>query len=247
MSDFLTIKPASELHTDNVQSRFLLDEVSDSNLILKKSLQRIQRILVQKTRPFFVYDCEDGMLDNTALTQLISNPAKKNYYKQKKDGQIPSTCVTFLLDSGFYHNDEIARTMASMLDITLNMLEKSSINSELYGCDGINIIKYKGTFDTWNKSKVAISKLLMLEKVMFNGWDNVLKTIIFRQKKYYDDKKVLFFLTSTPLDAKTESYAKRNNITYVHLDLSGAGGAMDIQNLFITKLSSIFGLKFKKI
>lgn len=245
MKDSLAIKKATEAYSGEKLTRALLDTANEFNRGAKKGFWRLERLLTQKRRSHFIYDCPDGILDSSRFTRVVTNPTEMNYYKRRIDGEIGETCVMFVVDGESFISEDGRSAIASVIDTTIRMFEQASIRSELYGCNGKSILEYKSSFETWTKAKDSISLLLLLEPNAFDGWDTVLKTLILKQSRYFEANKILFFITKKPVNFHTYVYALRNKVKYEHFDVLDLSTAQDIYPMFLKKASEMFRLNLK--
>ncbi len=245
MKDYLTIKHISEIDESEDETRFILNDINDANVDIKKSLKHIEKILAPKRMPFYEYYREDGILDSTMMTQIVSNPLKQEFYKQRKAGEIPESCITFMIDSMSFSSIENRNVILSIIDNVIKIFDSVNINSELYGFNGNNIIKYKKSSEKWQKSQKNIAKFLRQEPLEFYDWETVLKSIIIGQKKYFEENRILFFITNKAMDFNIYTYGLRNKIKYEHLNTQEAGNSNALKSLLIRKIALSFNLKSK--
>lgn len=108
---------------------FRRDSVSD----VARWARRLQRHLqVQQTR-FWNFDREEGLLDCSRLTRVITDPTQPLTFKQERSANFPATAVTILVDnSGSMRGPPISMA-AACAEILGSVLERCGVQSEILG------------------------------------------------------------------------------------------------------------------
>ncbi len=101
--------------------------------ITARLASRLQRLLLARQARQWIYDEEDGLLDNKKLTRLIIDPNYSYYYKHENETDYRDTVVTLLIDnSGSMRGRPI--TMAAIsADILSRTLERCGVKVEILG------------------------------------------------------------------------------------------------------------------
>lgn len=154
--------------------------------ITARLANRLQRLLLAKQARQWLYDEEDGMIDNKKLSRLITHTNYEAIYKREKDTDFRDTVFTLLIDnSGSMRGRPI--TMAALCaDIIARTLERCGVKVEILGFttkewkgglaykqwlkDGkpayagrlndLRHIIYKSADSTWRKSKKNLGLML---------------------------------------------------------------------------------------
>ncbi len=228
------------------QLRIDLDFFNENNASVRKRMWKLERVLAQKRRPFFLYDCTDGILDITRITQVIANPLKLDYYKQLKKGEVPESCITFVLDSTCFSSISIQEEIVSAIDMSIKMLERTDISSEIYSNDEDGLVVFKTNHEKWQKSRNKIALMLKEEAQYMADWDLVIKSLILNKKKYHEENQLLIFITADRVyNFNTHLFAMRNKVKYEQLDIKDVQSSENIGVAIVKKISEAFGIKSK--
>ncbi|MDX1974210.1 MAG: hypothetical protein SFT92_00885 [Rickettsiales bacterium] len=94
---------------------------------------KLQRLLLARQAREWLFDEEDGMIDNRRLSRVIIHPDYERFYKREKDTEFRDTVVCLLIDnSGSMRGRPI--TMAAMsADIICRTLERCGVKTEILG------------------------------------------------------------------------------------------------------------------
>lgn len=114
--------------------RLMLDQqVRHVQSLIVKLANRLQRRLMAQQTRNWEFDLEEGLLDTSRLTRIITNPALSLSYKREKPMEFRDTVVTLLLDnSGSMRGRPI--TLAAMsADILARTLERCGVKTEILG------------------------------------------------------------------------------------------------------------------
>ncbi len=245
MKAFPTINQTNLLRDSLRISRAHLDEINRSNVLAKRKINHLERILTQKRRQFFVYDSPEGIIDSSRFTQIITNPLEQNYYKKSQDGEIKSTSISFVIDSAIFYLQDFS-DIISLLDMTIQSFEKSEINTELFYYDA-ELVKYKDNYDSWFNSKYNISSLLSVDsqysEKIDEDLDKILKYLILNKSHASEANKILFFITNRAEDIKISSLARTQQVLYQHFNMLELPQDTEVKIAFIKKLSELFNLK----
>lgn len=112
---------------------FLDQQLTNFKSSTSRLANKLQRKLMATSRMEWEYDQEEGMLDNTRLTRLITNPNAVMAYKKPRESQFRDTVVSILIDnSGSMRGRPIA-IAATVSDILARVLERCGVKVEILG------------------------------------------------------------------------------------------------------------------
>jgi cobaltochelatase CobT len=127
---------ASDLYDDATLERLrgMLDaHVGGRAADVARWAHRLQRTLLAWQMRSWQFDCDEGILDDSRLTRLVTEPLSGAVYKRESEIRFPATAVTLLLDnSGSMRGTPIA-TAAACADLLGRVLERSGITTEILG------------------------------------------------------------------------------------------------------------------
>lgn len=110
----------------------------DQKLTLLQSVtsrlaNRLQRLLLAKQARTWLFDEEDGMIDNRKLTKIITQPSYEQIYKREKDTDFRDTVVTLLIDNSGSMRGRPITIAALSADIISRTLERCGVKVEILG------------------------------------------------------------------------------------------------------------------
>ena len=117
--------------------------------LISRVANRLQRKLQAQQLRSWHFDLEEGLLDTSKLTRVVTNPLQSLSFKQKKNAMFKDTVVTLLIDnSGSMRGRPIALA-AMATDILARTLERCGVKVEVLGFTTIN---WKGgkAFKDWH-------------------------------------------------------------------------------------------------
>lgn len=124
------ICPPAELD----QLRRILDEhLKNSQVVISKLANRLQRKLMAKQNRNWNFDLEEGLLDTSRLTNVILDPFQPLAFKQEKDTRFKDTVVSLLIDSSGSMRGRSITIAAMCADILGQTLERCSVKVEILG------------------------------------------------------------------------------------------------------------------
>jgi cobaltochelatase CobT len=114
--------------------RTLLDkQLAQYHTVITKLANRLQRKLMAKQQRSWQFDMEEGILDTSRLSRIISNPNIPLTYKKELETDFKDTIVTLLIDnSGSMRGRPIA-IAAMSADIIARTLERCGVRTEILG------------------------------------------------------------------------------------------------------------------
>lgn len=124
------ICPPEEL----IRLREQLDQhLGDLQKLVGRFANRLQRVLLAQQQRSWDFDQEEGQLDCSRLTRVLTEPLAPLTFKQERDTEFRDTVVTLLLDnSGSMHGRSI-RVAAVSADILAATLERCGVKVEVLG------------------------------------------------------------------------------------------------------------------
>jgi len=107
-----------------------LDELQP---LLGRFANKLQRVLMAQQLRSWNFDLDEGQLDCSRLTRVLTEPLSPLTFKQEKETEFRDTVVTLLLDnSGSMHGRSI-RVAAVCADILSSTLERCGVKVEVLG------------------------------------------------------------------------------------------------------------------
>jgi len=114
--------------------RAVLDQhLQDSQVVISKLANRLQRKLMAKQNRKWNFDLEEGMLDTSRLPNVIIDPFQALAFKQEEDTQFRDTVVSLLIDSSGSMRGRSITIAAMCADILGRTLERCSVKVEILG------------------------------------------------------------------------------------------------------------------
>ena len=114
--------------------RKTLDQhIGDLQKSVGRFANRLQRVLMAQQNRSWEFDLDEGQLDCSRLTRLLTDPLMPLTFKQEKETEFRDTVVTLLLDnSGSMHGRSI-RVAAVCADVLSSTLERCGVKVEVLG------------------------------------------------------------------------------------------------------------------
>ena len=100
---------------------------------LRLRLDRLQRLLLAQQNRSWEFDKDEGILDTSRLTKIITDPLTPLSFKQEKDTKFKDTIVTILVDSSGSMRGRSMTTAAISADIIGATLDRCNIKTEILG------------------------------------------------------------------------------------------------------------------
>lgn len=135
-TDFDEVVRPADICTNEelVRLRDQLDQlIGDLQKLVGRFANRLQRVLLAQQQRSWDFDQEEGQLDCSRLTRVLTEPLAPLTFKQERDTDFRDTVVTLLLDnSGSMHGRSI-RVAAVSADILASTLERCGVKVEVLG------------------------------------------------------------------------------------------------------------------
>lgn len=162
--------PAEEL----ARLRNYLDQqLKPLQSVVGRLANRLQRRLMAKQNRAWSFDLEEGLLDTSRLTRVITDPMQALSFKQEEDMPFKDTVVTLLLDNSGSMRGRPIMVAALCADILARTLERCGVKVEILG---FTTIAWKGgsSKDAWLKADrpPQPGRLNDLRHVVYKGADS---------------------------------------------------------------------------
>ena len=135
-SEFDEVVFADELCESDELDRLrgVLDQhLQNSQIIISKLANRLQRKLMAQQNRSWDFDLEEGVLDTSRLPSIIIDPFSPLAFKQEKDTKFRDTVVSILIDSSGSMRGRSIGIAAMCADILGRTLERCSVKVEILG------------------------------------------------------------------------------------------------------------------
>tara|TARA_B100001029_G_C15044309_1_gene445974 strand:+ start:5 stop:1804 length:1800 start_codon:yes stop_codon:yes gene_type:complete len=258
-NEFDEFTKAEDLETDEELSR--LRASLDQQLIqlknfISKLANKLQRKLLAKQNRSWEFDLEEGMLDTSKLTRVITDPFNSLSFKKEKQTEFKDTLVTILIDNSGSMRGKPISVAAICADILSRTLEKCSVKVEILGfttkhwkggssreqwagsgkpknpgrLNDLRHIVYKSADVPWRQIKKNMGLMLKEGLLKENIDGEALRWAYSKMNKRKEERKILMIISDgAPVDDSTLS---ANTSDYLENDLKNTVS-------FIEKLSSI--------
>ena len=135
-SDYDEIKKAEELENENEITRLrknLDQQLTNLQNLVTKLANKLQRQLLAKQNRSWEFDLEEGMLDTSKLSRVVTDPFHPLSYKMEKEIEFKDTIVTLLIDNSGSMRGRPISVAAICADILSRTLERCSVKVEVLG------------------------------------------------------------------------------------------------------------------
>lgn len=127
---------AEELENNEeiIRLRKNLDQqLTNLQSLVAKLAKKLQRQLLAKQNRFWEFDLEEGLLDTSKLSRVITNQLHPLSYKMEKEIEFKDTIVTILIDNSGSMRGRPISVAAICADILSRTLERCSVKVEILG------------------------------------------------------------------------------------------------------------------
>ncbi len=100
---------------------------------VSKLANKLQRLLMAQQNRSWSFDLEEGVLDTSRLTRVITDPTAPLTFKQEDDSSFRDTVVTLLLDNSGSMRGRPIMVAALCADILARTLERCNVKVEILG------------------------------------------------------------------------------------------------------------------
>ena len=112
---------------------YLDQQLSALHSVVARLANRLQRRLMAKQNRAWTFDLEEGVLDVSRLTRIITDPTAPLSFKQEEDTDFRDTVVTLLLDNSGSMRGRPIMVAAVCADILARTLERCAVKTEILG------------------------------------------------------------------------------------------------------------------
>jgi cobaltochelatase CobT len=123
---------ASQTELDHLRQQ-LDQKLSQFQSVTARLASKLQRLLMAKQARHWVFDEEDGIIDNRKLSRIIIHPDFDKIYKYEKDTEFRDTVVTLLIDNSGSMRGRPITIAALSADIISRTLERCGVKVEILG------------------------------------------------------------------------------------------------------------------
>lgn len=224
--------------------RTTLDEhIELHSKVVGKLAGQLQRLLMAQQNRHWKFDLEEGLLDATRLTRIITQPHSSLSFKQESDTEFKDTVVTLLVDNSKSMLGKPIAIAASCADILTQTLERCGISVEILGftttelhggplfrrwkedgksqdpgrLNGLRHIIYKPADVSYRRARSGFGVMLHKDLLKQNIDGEALLWASERLRHRPEERKILLVISDgAPIDTSTQS-ANRENYLIDHL------------------------------
>ncbi len=149
--------------------RNLDQQLSGLHGVISKLANRLQRMLMAQQMRSWDFDLEEGILDTSRLTRVVTNPLHALSFKMENETDFKDTVVTLLIDNSGSMRGRPITIAAMCADILARTLERCGVKVEILGF----------TTKAWKGGKTRV-KWLENDKPPKPGRLNDLRHIIYK-------------------------------------------------------------------
>ena len=234
-SKFDEVIKANQLENEEELSR--LRENLDQQLhqlknFISKLANKLQRKLLAKQNRSWDFDLEEGILDTSKLTRVITDPLNSLSFKKESDVEFKDTLVTLLIDNSGSMRGKPISVAAICADILSRTLERCGVKVEILGfttchwkggssrelwmkknkpafpgrLNDLRHIIYKSADMPWRQSKKNLGLMLKEGLLKENIDGEALKWAHSKMSKRKEERKILMVISDgAPADDSTLS------------------------------------------
>ncbi len=212
---------------------------------------KLQRKLLAKQNRSWEFDLEEGILDTSKLTRVITDPFNSLSFKKEKETDFKDTLVTILIDNSGSMRGKPISVAAVCADILSKTLERCSVKVEVLGfttkhwkggssremwmsnnkpklpgrLNDLRHIIYKSADIPWRQSKKNMG-LMLKEGILKENIDGeALRWAFNKMNKRKEERKILMVISDgAPVDDSTLS---ANLSDYLEKDLKNTVNAIE--------------------
>ena len=229
---------------ESMRLRNQLDNLIKPHLpTIGKLANRLQRLLLAKQNTDWTFNLEEGVLDNSRLNRIITNPNYPLSFKQESENNFKDTVVTLLIDNSGSMRGRSISLAAICGDIIGSTLERCQVKTEILGfttkhwkggdskkmwiingnssnpgrLNDIRHIIYKSADNSWRRSRKYFGAMLREGLLKENVDGEALAWSHERLIKRPEERKILIVISDgAPVDDSTLS-ANREDFLDNHL------------------------------
>ena len=244
--EIITAQDLCEDEELNRLRKYLDQQLKSFQTIISRLANRLQRKLLAKQNRSWEFNIEEGLLDTSRLTRVITDPFYSLSFKKEKDTDFKDTVVSLLIDNSGSMRGRPITVAAMSADILARTLEKCGVKVEILGfttkawkggksreswmqnnkppspgrLNDLRHIIYKAEDEPWRRSKKNLG-LMMREGLLKENIDG--EALLWAHKRLqnrYEARKILMVISDgAPVDDSTLSV---NSGNYLEKHLRGA-------------------------
>jgi cobaltochelatase CobT len=111
----------------------LQENIQKYHTISSRLAARLQRLLMAQQTRQWIYEQEDGMIDNARLARIVARPDMTDIYKREQESNFRDTVVTLLIDNSGSMRGRPITVAATCADILARTLERCGVKVEVLG------------------------------------------------------------------------------------------------------------------
>ena len=130
------VVPAEELCDAEELARlraYLDQQIQQFSSVVSRLANKLQRRLLAQQNRSWSFDLEEGVLDVSRLTRIITDPTAPLSFKQEDDTEFRDTVVTILIDNSGSMRGRPIMVAAVCADILARTLERCAVKVEILG------------------------------------------------------------------------------------------------------------------
>ena len=232
-SDLSNVKEINRL-------RIQLDKLIQPHLqTIGKLANRLQRLLLAKQNRSWKFDLDEGVLDTSKLTRIITDSNKPLSFKEEKQSDFKDTVISILIDCSGSMRGRSINLAAVCAEIIGTTLERCSVKTEVLGyttkhwkggdarkswlqrggfsypgrLNDLRHIIFKSGEDSWRKSRKSLGVILKDGLLKENIDGEALQWANKRLQKRFEDRKIMIVISDgAPVD---DSSLSANNPHYL--------------------------------
>ena len=232
-SDLSNVKEINRL-------RIQLDKLIQPHLqTIGKLANRLQRLLLAKQNRSWKFDLDEGVLDTSKLTRIITDSNKPLSFKEEKQSDFKDTVISILIDCSGSMRGRSINLAAVCAEIIGTTLERCSVKTEVLGyttkhwkggdarkswlqrggfsypgrLNDLRHIIFKSAEDSWRKSRKSLGVILKDGLLKENIDGEALQWANKRLQKRFEDRKIMIVISDgAPVD---DSSLSANNPHYL--------------------------------
>jgi cobaltochelatase CobT len=112
---------------------FLDQQLSALSGVVARLANKLQRLLLAQQSRHWEFDLEEGLLDASRLTRIVTDPMHPLSFKREKDTEFRDTVVALLLDNSGSMRGRPIMVAAMCADILGRTLERVGVKTEILG------------------------------------------------------------------------------------------------------------------
>ena len=201
---------------------------------------RLQRVLMSQQQRHWKFDLEEGVLDTTRLTRVVTEPLSALSFKEESDIEFKNTTVTLLVDNSKSMLGKPIAIAAACSDLLSQTLERCGVTVEILGftttrlhggeifdhwksngsasnpgrLNGLRHIIYKSADTPYRSARKNFGLMLMKDLLKQNIDGEALLWAHNRLLKRPEQRKILMVISDgAPIDTSTMSANSQNFLT----------------------------------